>query len=261
MKKTIFTLFILLSLKTFSTTLPFDLHITGKQFNVQKKLVLSDVNEGKNKINFDFYDEKNNKYNFDLKYKKLPTNRSYPTNLDVTIKDNNGNKLGYLFFANNGVMFLKKLGIFGLIVNIDGSPVDFQFIFNNNQSGRFGVSSLANERLIQDTLIPKFGFQMIRPIIAPMVDKNTRSQTYQLDNHPYAVNYTLKNIDKGLVQFQHNLYQIKQGDMQLLERVYFNANSLKTLREAMYASKYFHEQDGTFKLVFYPAAGQIEPNK
>lgn len=260
-KKTIFTLFILLSLKAFSATLPFDLHITGTQFDVGKKLKLSDIGEGKTQINFDFYDKKNNPYNFDLKYKKLPANRSYPTNLDITIKDKNGNKLGYLFFANNGVKFLKELGVFGLIVNINGSPVDFKFVFNDKQSGRFGVQSLTQERLIQDTLVPKFGFQMIRPIIAPMIDKNTLSQTYKLDNHPYAVNYTLKNIANGLVQFQHNLYQIKRGDQQLLERVYFNANSLQTLREAMYASKYFHPQDGTFKLVFYPAAGQIEPNK
>lgn len=145
------------------------------------------------------------------------------------------------------------------MVDIDGDIVDFKFIFDKNQSGRFGVDALADERLIQDTLVPKFGFQMIRPIITPLVDKNTRSQTYSLDSHPYAVNYTFKNMDKGLVQFQHNLYQKNDDSTQLLERVYFNANNLKNLREVMYASKYFHPQDGVFKLVFYPALGQVTP--
>jgi hypothetical protein len=43
-----------------------------------------------------------------------------------------------------------------------------------------------------------------------------------------------------------------------VERVYFNASSLGVLRGAIYASKYFHPKDGTFKLVFYPAMGQTE---
>ena len=68
-----------------------------------------------------------------------------------------------------------------------------------------------------------------------------------------------KWYNNGLVQFQHNLYQLKAGKENLLERIYFNASSLTVLREAMYASKYFHPQDGTFKLVFYPAMGQTEP--
>ncbi|SFV87410.1 hypothetical protein MNB_SUP05-SYMBIONT-5-666 [hydrothermal vent metagenome] len=166
--------------------------------------------------------------------------------------------MGYLFLANNGVSALKELGVFGLMVNINGQIVDFRFTFQNN-IGHFDISTLSEERLIQDTLVPKFGFQMIRPIIAPKVDKNTRSQTYSLDAHPYSFNYTLKNINNGLVQFQHNLYQLKAGKENLLERIYFNASSLTVLREAMYASKYFHPQDGTFKLVFYPAMGQTEP--
>ena len=129
-----------------------------------------------------------------MQYKKLPSNRSYPTNLDITIKGNDGKKLGYLFLANNGVSALKELGVFGLMVNINGQIVDFRFTFQNN-FGHFDISTLSEERLIQDTLVPKFGFQMIRPIIAPKVDKNTRSQTYSLDAHPYSVNYTLKNIN------------------------------------------------------------------
>jgi len=30
---------------------------------------------------------------------------------------------------------------------------------------------------------------------------------------------------------------------------------MATLREAMFAGKYFHPKDGVFKLVFYPAMG------
>lgn len=258
--KTLILLLFTISTSTMAMVAPFQLDITGKGFDIKKQLKLGDVGERYNNINFDFHDENNQRYNFDLKYKKLPSNRSYPTNLDITIKDNDGKKLGYLFLANNGVSALKELGVFGLMVNINGQVVDFRFVFQS-KFGNFNIDTLAEERLIQDTLVPKFGFQMIRPIIAPMVNKNTRSQTYSLDNHPYAVNYTLKNINNGLVQFQHNLYQLKEGKEEvLLERVYFNASSLSVLREAMYASKYFHPQDGTFKLVFYPAMGQTEPN-
>ena len=115
---------------------------------------------------------------------------------------------------------------------------------------------------MQDTLVSKFNFQMIRPVVLPNTMPGVRSQTYSLDSHPYAVNYTIKNIDNGLVQFQHNLYQLKNDrEEHLLERIYFNADSLDTLREAMYAGKYFSENDGAFKLVFYPAMGQTTPPK
>ncbi|MBE8190189.1 MAG: hypothetical protein HAW58_04920 [Candidatus Thioglobus sp.] len=258
MKKLILLLLFSLSTIAGASVSTFKLNITGAEFNLQKQLKLADIGQAPNKINFDFYSKNNQRYNFDLKYKKLPSNRSYPTNLDITIKNSDGKKLGYLFFANNGISALKKLGVFGLMVNINNKIVDFRLTFDK-KSGHFDVASLANERLIQDTLVPKFGFQMIRPIIAPLVDKNTRSQTYSLDAHPFEVNYTLKNIANGLVQFQHNLYELKDAKQVLLQRVYFNANSLPVLREAMFASKYFHAKDGVFKLVFYPAMGQIEP--
>ena len=44
-----------------------------------------------------------------------------------------------------------------------------------------------------------------------------------------------------------------------LERIYFNADSLETLREGMFAGKYFDKEAGTFKLVFYPTMGQTSP--
>ena len=252
-------LLFLLNTVTLADTIPFDLTIKGANVDVSKSLKLSDVEEGKTKINFDFKDRNGKKYSFDLKYKKLPENRSYPANLDITLLDAEGKKLGYLFFANNGVAFLKKMGIFGLVVDVAGEPVDIKFIFNKDIKSDFSVDMLGAERFVQDTLVSKFNFQMIRPVILPDVKAGVRSQTYSLDSHPYAVNYTLQDIDNGLVQFQHNLYQLKDGKEHLLERIYFNADSLETLREAMYAGKYFHEKDGTFKLVFYPAMGQTEP--
>jgi hypothetical protein len=241
--------------------LPFELNIKGGDIDVHKSLELSDVGEGKTQVNFDFEGKSGNKYNFDLKYKSLPENRSYPANLDITLKDSDGNKLGYLFFANNGVQFLKKMGLFGLIVDIDGEPVDISFTFDKDAKGDFSVDDLGDERFIQDTLVPKHSFQMIRPVVLPEIEPGVRSATYSLDDHPYSINYTLKNIDNGLVQFQHNLYQKIKGESHLLERIYFNASSLEVLREAMYAGKYFHQEDGTFKLVFYPAMGQTEPPK
>jgi len=250
-----------LSINAFSETLPFDLYIKGEGFDVQKNLELSDVGEGKTKIQFDLENKAGKKFQFDLNYKKLPSNRSYPTNLDINFKDADGKKLGYLFFANNGVQFLKKMGLFGLVVNVDGQLVDIQFVFDKNKKGQLKVADLGKERFVQDTLVPKFNFQMIRPVILPEIKTGLRSQTYHLDKHPYAVNYSLKDMDNGGVQFQHNLYQITDGKQDLLERIYFNADSLDTLREAMYAGKYFHQDAGAFKLVFYPAMGQTEPPK
>lgn len=254
--------FLFFSTTASAETLPFNLSITGSSFNIQKTLELSDIGEGKTSINFVFKDKNGKAFTFDLNYKKLPRNRSYPTNLDIVIKDSNGNKAGYLFFAINKVAFLKKMGIFGLIVDIDDEPVDVNFSFDSNKQGNLQVASLGNERFVQDTLVSKFNFQMIRPVILPLVKPGVRSQTYDLDNHPYAVSYTLRDIDAGKVQFQHNLYQLKEGgEVHLLERIYFQAGSLDTLREAMYAGKYFHKEDGAFKLVFYPAMGQTESPK
>ncbi|KAG1649062.1 Protein YrdA [Nymphon striatum] len=71
----------------FAAEMPFTLSITGKNFEIKKSLSISEAKEDKNKINFDFKDKSGADYNFDLKYKTLPKNRSYPTNLDITIKD------------------------------------------------------------------------------------------------------------------------------------------------------------------------------
>ena len=239
--------------------LPFELSISGADININKSLELSDVGEGKTAINFSFEASTGKKYTFDLNYKKLPSNRSYPTNLDITLKDEKGSKLGYLFFANNGVQYLKKMGVFGLVVDVLGKPVDIKFTFEKNKKGNLNISSLGKERFVQDTLASKFNFQMIRPVILPKIEEGIRSQTYLLDSHPYSVNYTLKNLNGGLVQFQHDLYQLMEGKGHLLERIYFQADSVETLREAMFAGKYFHKNDGVFKLVFYPAMGQTEP--
>ncbi len=253
-------LLFLFSSITIADILPFNLSITGAGININKSLELSDVGEGKTEINFDFADKSGKKYTFDLNYKKLPDNRSYPTNMNITLKDAKGNKLGYLFFALNNVTYLKKMGTFGLVVDVSGAPVDIKFIFDEKKEGNFSVDSLSEERFIQDTLVAKFNFQMIRPVILPLIEPGVRSKTYSLDAHPYAINYTLKNTDNGLVQFEHNLYQLIKGKEHLLEKIYFQADSLETLREAMFAGKYFHKEDGVFKLVFYPAMGQTEPH-
>jgi len=240
-------------------TVPFQLSINGAGIDLSKTLALSDIGEGKTKINFDFNDKNGKKYNFDLKYKSLPDNRSFPTNIDMTLKDAAGHQLGYLFFAINKVSFLKEMGEFGLIVDVEGQPVDLKLTFDENVRGHLTVADLGEERFIQDTLVPNFNFQMIRPVVLPLTEKGIRSKTFSLDNHPYSINYTIKELQHGVVQFQHNLYETGGEKAQLLERIYFNAKNLSILREAMYAGKYFHPQDGAFKLVFYPAMGQTEP--
>ncbi len=243
-----------------SKLLPFDLFIKGENINIKKSLQLSHVDGDHANINFDFSSKDGENYNFDLKYRRLASNRSYPTNLDITIKNSKDEKLGYLFWATNGIDFLKRMGIFGFIIDIDGKPVDIKFVFDDNKKGDLLVNSLDKERFFQDTLVSKFGFQMIRPVIVPQIKKGLRTITYKLDNHPYSINYTIKDLPNGLVQFQHNLYSTKNNTEHLLERIYFNSDSIQTLREAMYAGKYFHPIDGVFKLVFYPNLGQLEPS-
>ncbi len=260
MKKILFITLLLCSNYLFAETLPFNLSISGAGINIDKSLELSDVGEGKTAINFSFKTSTEKAYIFDLNYKKLPSNRSYPANLDVTLKDKAGNKLGYLFFANNGVQHLKEIGVFGLLVNVAGELIDIKFTFEKNKKGNLNITSLGEERFVQDTLVSKFNFQMIRPVILPKIKEGVRSQTYALDSHPYSVNYTLRNLNGGLVEFQHNLYQAMDGEKEsLLTRIYFQADSIETLRKAMYAGKYFHIDDVVFKLVFYPAMGQTEP--
>ncbi len=61
------------------------------------------------------------------------------------------------------------------------------------------------------------------------------------------------------MEFQSCLSRREADGAHLLQRVYYQAGSLDTLREAMYASKYFDARDGAFKLVYYPAMGQTAP--
>lgn len=253
------TVLLLLPLQAMATTAPFDLSISGKNFQVEKKLEIQDIAAGNSELVMDFSDRSGQKYKLEIKYKQLPANRSYPSNLDITVYDSHGNKLGYLFWANNGIEGLQKIGTFGLMFDVDGEPVDVQFRFDAKREGSLSVAALDDERFVQDTLIPKLGFQMIRPVVLPRVSAEMRSITYALDNHPYAVNYTALNKQQGIVEFQFNLLDTAGDTNRLLERIYFTADSIEALREGMFAGKYFDKNAGTIKLVFYPTLGQTSP--
>ena len=254
-------LFVMASSASMAKDLPFTLSMTGEEFNIKRELVISEATGDKNKINFDFKNKEGKNFNFDLKYKVLPSNRSYPSNLDITLKDASGNKLGYIFWANNGTESLKKIGTIGMIIDVNGKPLDVKFTFDKNDKGTLSVDDLKGERYVSDTLIPKKGFQMIRPMLVPIVADGVRRQSYDLDTHPFKIDYTLKNIENGLVQFQYNLYKKEGKKSHLLERIYFNAGDIETLRDGMFAGKYFDKEYGTFKLVFYPTMGQTTPPK
>ena len=173
---------------SYAETLPFTLSVSGGGIDHQSKLELSDLGEGKTTHKLDLKDSAGTTYSLDINYKALPANRSYPSNLDITLRDSNGNKLGYLFFAINNVAFLKRMGEFGLIVDVNSQPIDISFSFDSDKTGQLRVATLGEERLVQDTLAPKFGFQMIRPVVLPKTSPGLRSQSYSLDNHPYEVN-------------------------------------------------------------------------
>ncbi|MEE9319672.1 MAG: hypothetical protein V3U76_04430 [Granulosicoccus sp.] len=238
---------------------PLELKITGTNFDIEKSLELSDIGEGKTDIQFDFKDSNGQAYSFDLRYVALPDNRSYPGNLDITVKEAEGEKLGYLFWANNGVAALKKTGVIGFVTDVKGEAMDVRLTFDKMKQGDLRVASLGDERLVQDTLISKLGFQMIRPVLLPLAEDGVRSQTYKLDDHPYAVNYTLRDIDAGNVEFQFNLSRTDGEEAHLLQRIYYHADSLETLREGMFAGKFFDSEVGTVKLVYYPTLGQTAP--
>lgn len=247
-----------------SATVPLNLNVSGGSFDVQRTFEISDLGEGKTESTFQFTDKAGKPYVFDVKYKPLPSNRSFPGNLDITVKDGQGNKLGYLFFAINGVDFLRQMGTFGLVVEIGGEPIDFHFTTPATQTakkvkGEIEVAMLSDERLVMDILVPKFDFQMIRPVLVPPAGSGRRSQTYSLDSTPYEANYTILDLGEGSVEFQSNLLRKDDKGSHLMERIYFHANKLSVLREAMYAGKYFDAKDGVFKQVFYPAMGQTEP--
>jgi len=146
------------------------------------------------------------------------------------------------------------------VIDIEGSPVDFRFTFDMKTGGSLRVADLDEERFVQDTLVSKHGFQMIRPVLVPLVSEGLRSQSYALDDHPYAVNYTVLDIDNGQVEFQYNFYRTQGEKEHLLERIYYHADSLATLREGMFAGRYFDDVMGNVKLVFYPALGQTQPS-
>jgi len=203
---------LLYSMGAYAITAPLNISITGAKFDVSKTTDLSDIGEGANDVNFDFKNADGEQYNFDLKYVALPSNRSYPTNLDITVTDKKGDKLGYLFWANNGIEALQGIGVFGIVVDIDGEPVDFRFTFDKKMNGELSVAELEDERFVQDTLVSKLGFQMIRPVVMPLVSKGVRSQTYALDDLEYAVNYTAKDIEHGLVEFQYNFYRAQDDE-------------------------------------------------
>lgn len=247
-----------------SATVPFELTVSGANFDIARQIEISDLGEGRTETRFQFTDKAGKPYAFELKYKALPDNRSFPGNLDITLKDGAGNKLGYLFFAINGVDFLSRMGTFGLITDVNGEPVDIRFRAASNPASGAPVDDLwmadmDSERFVLDILVPKFDFQMIRPVILPATGPARRSQTYSLDRHPYEVDYTLQGLGAGRMEFQSSLTRREANGVHLMQRVYFQAGSLDTLREAMYASKYFDARDGAFKLVYYPAMGQTAP--
>lgn len=126
-------------------TLPFELRITGAGIDVQRQLELSDLGEGKTAHHLELQGAEGRPYRLDLNYKALPKNRSFPSNLDITLSDADGK------------------------------------------------------------------------------------------------------------------YHKQDGQTHLLERIDYRADSIETLREGMFAGKYFDPEAGTFKLVYYPALGQTQP--
>ena len=213
----------------------------------------------KNKYKLNFKDSEKRDFKLSIGYKKLPSNRSFPNNIDLLITDSRGEKLSYLFFALNDLKFLSQVGEWGIVTRINGKLANFKFSDSTPLTRNLSLASLDNERFIQDTLMPQKNFQMIRPVIMEQVNSSQSSKGFDLDRHPYYVEYKAIQKEDGIVEFQHNLYRKIKNKQELINRIYFHSGSLKTIRLAMYAGKYFSSKDGPIKLVFYPALGQTEP--
>jgi hypothetical protein len=245
----------------YADTLPFDLKITGDNFNFSRQCEISDVGEGKTTQTIAFKSLDGAEFSIDWNYKKLPRNRSYPTNIDLNVKDASGKKIGYLFWALNDISFLRKMGEIGMVIDIDGKPVDFKLAFDSKTAGSISESAFLHEPLIQDTIVAKSNFQMIRPVILGRFSNGEAKKEFPLDAMPYKTNFTVNVKANGVARFEQNLISTASGSERLLDQVYFTADSIETLRGAMYATNYFDDKEGTMRMVFYPANGQTEPNR
>ncbi|MDP0588977.1 MAG: hypothetical protein QS748_07210 [Candidatus Endonucleobacter bathymodioli] len=235
----------------FADTVSFELNISGEGIAISKSLQLSDVGEGKTEINFSFEASTGQEYTFVLRYGLTSPNPSLRTILYVTLSNRYNKRLGGLFFTNNGVQHLKRIGVLGFVVDDLGEPVDIKLSFQKNNKGNLDISSLGYERFLQDVKVSKWNLRMRHPLILPVIEDGVRSQTNLLVGHPYSINYALTNIGEGLVQFQHNLYKLTDGNEHLLDRIYFQADSLETLRGIMYGTKSIHENDVEFEVTFH----------
>lgn len=244
--------------KPLPSVLPYSLSLNGLASKETREVYLHALTSEEQNAEYTLTSTNNRQYTVQVQYKKLPDNRSFPSHLDITLKDESGQKLGYLFFAINHIAYLKQVGEFGLLVNDDGHLVDVRLSFNKVRHGDLSIDDLMEERFIQDTLMPSKGFQMIRPVVLEPDAADQLSKHFSLDAHPFEVEYRVKTIADGVVQFQHNLYRVIKGRRQLIERIYYNADSIDTLREGMYAAKYYDPEYGTIKLVYYPAMGQTQ---
>ncbi len=240
--------------------LPFTLMIKGNGLDTTESVILGELGQGNTHYALAMKPADKGEYNFELNYKPLPSNRSYPANLDINFSQG-GNKKGYLFWALNDLRALKRFGVIGFMVEVDGEMVDVKMDFGSNVAPTLKAASLGAEALMSDTLIPKKGFQMIRPMLLPVTAPDARGQSFALDSHPFEMNYSLIDLPEGGVQFQYNLSRKTEGGPKLAARFYYNAATLEILREGMFAGKFFDAEYGTIKLVYYPTQGQTLPPK
>ncbi len=179
----VITLLILASLlpaQAWAQTTPLALTIASNGIDVKRTLALSDPGESHDSASIAFGSQSGQTYSLIIKHKDLPDSRSYPGNLDITLKDAEGKSSATCFYANNGIAALRRIGIFGFIVAVKEKPIDVKLRFSDKKPGTLHVAEMGNERLISDTLVPKFGFQMIRPMLLPQTAHGVRSQTYNL---------------------------------------------------------------------------------
>ena len=124
--------------------LPFTLTIKGNGLDTTESVMLGELGQSNTRYGLAMKPGDKGEYNFELNYKALPSNRSYPANLDINFSQN-GDKKGYLFWALNDLRALKRFGVIGFMVEVDGEMVDVKMDFGSDTAPSLKATDLGAE--------------------------------------------------------------------------------------------------------------------
>ncbi|HXH32109.1 MAG TPA: hypothetical protein VNJ01_14995 [Bacteriovoracaceae bacterium] len=251
--KPIILMFILFSNLAFAFTVPVQVSVktsVGEHHTWNSEI--GDVGSAENKFTFISADKS---FHLKIAHRKWPEGRSYPGRLDIYLETADGIKIGGGFFSINGKEHLTRFPQLGFAVRFIDKLFTISISSLADLSGHLMLSSVSNEILLLDVVSnPLNGFQMVRPVSLKLISPEiASSKFFQLDEHPFQVQYRAVQSKMGHVMFYFDLYTL-QGNV-LLHSSFYESTSSEDFTSAMFAGRYFvtgHD----FKLIYYPAKGQ-----